>query len=163
MTTWVPSLYYLQVYKYNSDVLNKSLVLILLTHTPTLFDLCFHSSDLAFISCLVRGAFGTPLQTSVPSTFNRPDSVGLLPLDARPSGSHRTSSSRLPTLRTSSDFRPPCPRLSISPRPPTTLSRHSCQSLVQPTCDSQVVNLPAGLDFFVLPSRHVRTPVRVCS
>ena len=42
-----------------------------------------------------------------------------------------------------------------------TLVSHSCQSLVQPTCNRQVVNLPAGLVISSLPSWHVRTPVGV--
>ena len=43
----------------------------------------------------------------------------------------------------------------------STLVSHSCQSLVRPTCNRQVVNLPAGLGFSFLPSRHVQTPVGV--
>ena len=41
------------------------------------------------------------------------------------------------------------------------LVSHPYQSLVQPTCNRQVVNLPAGLVISFLPLQHVRTPVGV--
>ena len=43
----------------------------------------------------------------------------------------------------------------------STLVSHLCQSLVRPTCNRQVVNLPARLVISLLPSWHVQTLVGV--
>ena len=51
--------------------------------------------------------------------------------------------------------------LSDSPQTLFHPTSNSCQSQVQPTCNRQVVNLPARLDTLFLPSQHVRTPTRV--
>ena len=151
------------MYKYDSGVLEKSLVLILLTHTPLRLSSAStrptspssHASHVARSVRPFRLRSPRHLTFRIPSDFflptpDPPGPVRLRSLDFQPSGLPRTSVH----LVLASSF---------PPRPSVTLSRHSYQSLVRPTCDSQVVNLPARLDFFVLPSRHVRTPVGVRS
>ena len=120
---------------------------------PTSLDLWVRlpNPPLSRASCVARPTrpfdFG-PRDVRTPSDFDpcdvqRLDSVGLRPLDSQTSGLPRT-------------FAPLVLVPSFSPQLPFTSSRLLCQSLVRPTCDSQVVNLPAGLDFCVLPSWHVR-------
>ena len=121
--TQVPLLYYLQVYKYYSCVLNSlSLNITFTLPSPLLYPPGATRSNCNFASHLAHCA--------LPSDFG---------------------SSRLPTSGTPSDFHPPYPRLFGFASTFAYLVSLSCQSLVQPTCDSQVVNLPVGLDFFVLP------------
>ena len=74
-------------------------------------------------------------------------------------GLQSLSTSDPPELRRSSGHLVLTP--SESPRPSSTLSRYSYQSLVWPMCNRQVVNLPAGLVISSLPLRHVQTPVGV--
>ena len=127
-------------YQYISTtpVYSYSLDLILLLHCFTLLLLC-HSTPVFPQPCLAPQALCAQrthlglwsLSTSDPPEL--PQSSSHLTLD--PSNSTHTS------------FRP--------------FVLHSCQLLVRPTCNRQVVNLPAGLDFSFLPSRHIWTPVGV--
>ena len=147
------------MYKYNSGVLDKSLVLILPTHTPTLFDLCFHSSDLAFVSRVWYA----------PSDFG--------PLDVQPSGLCRTSSSRRPTFRVPLDFAlstsDPLDFLGLPSTLSSPLRFHLDPPLLclairashwsgQRVTVRSLTYLPDSTSSF-LPLRHVRTPVGVRS
>ena len=140
LLTWVPILYYLQLYKYNTCVL-ITLSLNITLHLPWLlpFLLVFPLAPCAL--CARRAPLGLwSISALPPQTNSNFDQFRPCPSDSPWTPVQPT----LPPLDLSwTSFH------EISP---------SYQSLVQPMCGRQIVNLSARLDLFVYGLRHVQTP-----
>ena len=137
----------LLVYKCHTCVLESLRLNITFALPPT----CLTPHILDFISHRARCALGAPTSDFSPSTPSRLDLTQTL--------------ARLAFILLDLFQTPVHLTLNPSALPWTSfhLISYSCQSLVQPTCNRQVVNLPAGLDISFSPLWHVQTPVRVHS